>query len=296
MNQDYLQKGVYAAALTPMHSNLKCDYQTLYTHCTNLIHKGCQGVALFGTTGEGASFSTHERLEVLNQLISRGLDPRKIIIANGSSSLLETVELANFATKHSCAAMLIAPPCFYKHVSDEGVLAYYREIIWRVAHPSLRILLYHIPQLSGVPISFNIVNALVGEFSKIVVGLKESEGNISFTKKLVETFPGFKVYVGKETQIAEAVKMGAAGSICGIANLYPELICNLYHESKTGSGESHNIIEVISEILRGSSFIASAKAIMEKNEGDFWSMIRPPLTPLTSGEKEALYSQVEKFK
>ncbi|MBX7066981.1 MAG: dihydrodipicolinate synthase family protein [Parachlamydiales bacterium] len=265
-----LNKGIYAAALTPMDRHYQCNVKQLTDHCIDLLKRGCQGVVLFGTTGEGASFSTPEKIEILNEVIGAGLDPKKIIVANGSASFPDTIALAKAA--HSCAATLICPPSFYKNVTDEGVIDYYRVILRSV--PQIKMLLYHIPQYSGVPISIRTIRALREEFPKNVFGLKESEGNQPLVKEVVKSFPGFQVFVGKESQIIEAVHAGGAGSICGLANLFPELIVSLYGHS----GPNPKELEEIVNQFRKNSFIPAAKAWLEKKTGESWKVVRPPLT------------------
>jgi 4-hydroxy-tetrahydrodipicolinate synthase len=289
-----LQEGVYAAVLTPMHSDLRCNHKKLASHCFELIQQGCTGVALFGTTGEGPSFSLAERVEALEKLILEGFDPEKIILANGSSGILDTVELGREALKHGCAALLVAPPSFYKNVTDIGVMAFYREIIQKIGNPNLRILLYHIPQMSGVPISLEIIEALRKEFPEIVIGIKESEGNISFTKKMLETFPGFKVFVGNEKQIIESVHLGGAGTICGIVNLYPELICSLYNQGKRANSPNPASIDAVFKALNGIPFISAAKMLMKKRQGEVWDSVRPPLAPLDAIQCELFISALQK--
>lgn len=261
-------KGIYAAALTPMYSDYRCNTKLLLKHCLDLLARGCQGIALFGTTGEGPSFSTEEKIEVLNELVASGLDPKKIIFANGSASIPDTIALAKSA--HSCAAILICPPSFYKNVPEEGVIAYYGAIIRKV--PQIKVLLYHIPQYSGVPISINIIRRLLKEFPNNVIGLKESEGNLPLTNEAIKTFPGFQVFVGKESCIVEAIQAGGAGSICGLANLFPELIASLLKMKSTP-----NELEELSAHFRKGSFIADAKAWLEKKTGADWKTVRPPL-------------------
>ncbi len=291
--KDNLQNGIYAAALTPMHSDLSCNYQRLASHCFELLKQGCTGVTLFGTTGEGPSFSLSERLAALQYLVSKGIDPKKIILANGSSGILDSVELASQALKLKCAAVLIAPPSFYKNISDAGVLAYYHEIIQKVGNPNLRILLYHIPQMSGVPISLNVIEKLRQQFPQIVIGIKESEGNLSFTKKILETFPHFKVFVGNERQIIGSVYHGGAGAICGIANLYPELICSLYQQGQKAYALNPTSLESIFSALHEIPFIAAAKRVMEKRAGEVWHCMRPPLLPLEVNQGELLISALQ---
>lgn len=290
---DPLPNGVYAAVLTPMHADLSCNHKKLAPHCFDLIQRGCNGIALFGTTGEGPSFSVAERLEALEELISQGFDPKKIVLGNGSSGISDTVELSREALKHGCAAVLIAPPSFYKDITDSGVLAFYRAIIERIANPNLRIILYHIPQFSGVPLSLKVIEVLRKEFPEIVIGIKESEGNLPFTKSIVEKFPDFKVFVGNEKQIIEAVHLGGAGAICGVANLYPELICSLYSQGREANCPNPESIELFFKALNGIPFISAAKLLMEKREGKGWQFVRPPLLPLDKMQSELFIAALQ---
>lgn len=285
MQKDSLSRGVYAAALTPLHSDLSCHWEKLSAHCADLIGRGCQGVALFGTTGEGPSFSSSEKIEVLKQVVSSGFDAGKIFLGNGSSGIFDTVDLIRASVEFGCAALLLCPPCFYKDVKEEGVIAYYREIIRKSGETNFKIILYHIPQLSGVPITLKIAETLKAEFPEIVIGLKESEGNLPFTKALLDRLPAFQVFVGNERQIPEAVRYGASGSICGIANLDPELICSLYER---GSDEDLREIDEIFSAVKGVPFIPAAKAILEERYGAVWHTVRPPLIPLNAEEREKL--------
>lgn len=267
--------GIYAASLTPMHHDLSCDYDEWVIHCQELIKKGCKGVVLFGTTGEGPSFSVEERKQALKTLIEKGVDPQKIILGVMCSAIGDAAELARTASKQKCAAALIIPPFFYKDVSDEGVIAFYREVIYRAGDPRLKILLYHIPQYSGVRISLNVIQTLREEFPNNVVGIKDSEGNLPFIMSVIDLFPDFSVFAGKELLIPEAVQYGATGGISGIANTYPELICSLCEP-----GNEHEKIDKLMEVYkgyRGMSFVPAMKAIMEDRRGSRWHNVRPPL-------------------
>lgn len=277
-----IENGVYVAALTPLHPDLRCNNELLTKHCLQLLERGCKGVVLFGTTGEGPSFSVEERKCALKKVISSGLDPKKIIVGNGSSCLQDTVDLALAALENGCLACLIAPPSFFKNVTEEGVLSFYREVIQRVSDPRLQVILYHIPQYSGVPISINIVKTLCAEFPNTIVGIKDSEGNLSFVKEILKTVPQCKVFVGNEKQIPLAVGYGASGTICGMANLWPELICSVY--------ETGNIseLEQVSSVLENRPFIPSCKALLSDSKNPTWNLVRPPLIPLSLEETDSL--------
>lgn len=264
-----LREGIYAASLIPLDEQGRCQTDELAAHCFDMINQGCEGVVLFGTAGEGYSFSVAERINALEALLAKGFDPQKIIVANASANIPDTIALAKAAKE--CAALLLAPACYYKKVSEEGVIAYYQEIIRHLDNP--RILLYHIPQYTGVPITLNIIKALREQ----VLGLKESEGNRAFTKEILEAFPGFQVFVGSEKQIIEAVSYGAAGSICGMANLYPALMHSLYVSGKKGLIDNPPEAEAVFALFQGAPFIPRAKALLAAKKGDQWRAVRPPL-------------------
>lgn len=291
-NKD-IEEGIYAAALTPMHADLACNVQELARHCLDLIQRGCQGVVLFGTTGEGPSFSLKERVKALGKVIEQGIDPQKIILANGASAIPESIELARASLRWNNAAFLAAPPSFFKNVSEEGIIAYYREIIERVADPSFRLIVYHIPQFTGVPITLNIVKSLHREFPDTVIGIKETEGNLEFAKQIIEALPNLHVFVGNEKNIIEAASLGASGSICGMANLYPERICSLYQQGKKALCPNPREMDAFFEAMRDYPFIAAFKALMEHKKGSAWHALRPPLMPLSGKQRQDFIARIE---
>ena len=175
-----------------------------------------------------------ERIKTVKKVISKGLGPQKIILGNGASNLADTVDLVQEAIKCGCQTFLIAPPSFFKNVQEEGVITFYREIIQRVNDRNLRIILYHFPKYTCVPITHKIIETLRTEFPQTVVGIKDSEGDLSFTQAVLSSFDDFKIFVGNERDITLAVHAGVSGSICGIGNLYPELMCSLYEQGKEG--------------------------------------------------------------
>lgn len=288
----HLLNGVYVAALTPLRSDFSVNVEELVRHCKDLINRGCTGVALFGTTGEGPSMSHQERETLLRQVTSLGIDPTKAIVANGASGIKESVSLGKLAVSLGYDVLLISPPTFFKNVSDEGVIAYYRAVITGISSEKIKVILYHIPQFTGVPITHAVVKTLLQEFPNTVVGIKESEGNISYSKLLVEQHPNFKVFVGNEKQIIEAVRFGGAGSICGIANLYPELICSLYKIGKEPVGTNPEKLLSFFESMGKLNFVAAFKSIMEKRFGESWATLLPPLTPLTEQERVKFLSAI----
>lgn len=281
--------GVYAAALTPMHEDLRCNCEALVDHCKALLTKGCKGIVLFGTTGEGSSFSLVERGDALIKSIELGLDPKKIILGISSAAISDVVKLASLAIDHKCKAVLLSPPFFYKNVEEGGVVNFYRKVIFSVNHPDLRIILYHIPQYSGVPITLPIIEALKKEFPKQIIGIKESEGNLDFTKKILSSFKDFLVFVGSELQISEAVQLGAIGAISGVVNAYPKLILSLYEFGLDQQKPNKNLLaKNIIQSLKNYPIFPAIKKVVGMQKGADWHLLRPPLLSLNENQSKML--------
>jgi 4-hydroxy-tetrahydrodipicolinate synthase len=286
--------GVYAAALTPMRDDLSCNCEELVNHCNDLMKRGCRGIVLFGTTGEGTSFSVEERESVIKTVIQSGVDSRRLIIGISCSAIADTVKLASTAIFQRCSAVLVAPPFFYKHVDDAGVVAFYREVIRRVNSSDLKVILYHIPQYSGVPLNLNIIKTLREEFPTCVVGIKESEGNISLTKDILSTFPGFKVFVGNELHISEAVQLGAVGGISGVANAFPELISSLYEYGlDQHKPDLNEVAQRVIKTLTLFPLFPAIKRTVVAQKGAAWHVLRPPLMPLDEKQSQALLEALD---
>ncbi len=280
---------VYAATVTPLDADLCCDVELLATHCQDLLNRGCSGVLLFGTTGEGPSFSVHERTEVLKKVINHSIAAEQVMIGNGSSCISDTIQLAHAALDSGCKALLIAPPCYFKHISDDGTIAFYREIIRKIACTDLKIILYHIPQFSGVPITLPVVAALCKEFPHHVTGIKESEGNLSYVQQVLQLHPHLDIYLGKEQHLVEGLKLNARGTICGLANLYPELICALCQSS-----EPLKQLKAFYEAKQDLPAIAAYKAVLSARKGLNWSNVRPPLVSLPPSIRTAFLERLHR--
>jgi 4-hydroxy-tetrahydrodipicolinate synthase len=269
--------GVYAAVLTPLLENLECDIDLLQQYSEELISRGCIGVALFGTTGEGPSFSVSEKIKTLEGVIAKGLDPSKIIVGNGSANLQDSADLGFKVAEMGCAGYLVAPPCFFRGVEDDGVFRFYEEVILRIGHPGLRVLLYHIPQYTGVPLSAELVQRLQLAFPGVVIGVKESEGNKTLIQEILKRNPKCKVFAGRESFVSKIASLGGAGAVCGLASLYPEVLCDLYKGE--ASPESIKLLQAFTDSMKDKPFIPFAKALLAKERGEHWLRVRPPLLP-----------------
>lgn len=285
--------GIYAATLIPLRFNYECDIENLLIHCQELLKKGCQGIVLFGTTGEGPSFSLEARQKIIEALIAKGMNPHQIIVGICSSSLMDAVALAQTACHFGCAGTLILPPFYYKNVEEKGIIEFYRELIKKVNRPNLKIILYHIPRYSGISITPAIIRELLHEFSSTIVGIKDSEGDLQYAKKIMTEFPQLNYWIGHEIHLEELVREGAAGAISGLANLCPELICALYAHCL--DARKPNPVKKLRELtlaIKDYSFVSALKGILKKTQGNHWHQLFPPLIPLDEKQIENLIEKI----
>lgn len=279
-----LIQGMWCAALTPLTAAGGVDHPRLAAHVKQLFTQGIVGVAPFGTTGEGQSFSLAQRREGVDRLLAAGVPGARVLPGTGCASLAETIELTRHAVTAGCLGSLVLPPFFWKDPSDEGLFAWYARLIEGVADPRLRIVLYHLPQVSAVPLSVDLVARLARAFPGVVAGIKDSEGKWQNTQALLTRVPEIAVVIGNEPDLPKLMKAGGAGTIGGVANVYPQLVSALMTPAVTPADEAR--IARFIEILFSVPFIAAFKCILADRLGDDgWRALCPPQMALTAQQQ-----------
>src|SRR5262249_41232772 len=143
------------------------------------------------------------------------------------------IALSRHAVQSGCKACLVLPPFFWKDVSDDGLFAWYAQLIEGVADDRLRVMLYHLPQVSAVPLPVDLVARLAQAYRGVVGGIKDSEGNWEHTSALLARVPQITVVIGHEPHLPKLMKAGGAGTICGVANAFPRIVQALLGPSPT---------------------------------------------------------------
>ncbi|HQR12168.1 MAG TPA: dihydrodipicolinate synthase family protein [Casimicrobiaceae bacterium] len=283
--------GMWCAMLTPLDAAGGVDAQLLVAHARSLLSRGVDGVAPFGTTGEGQSFSSGERIAGVDALLAAGIPASRVVAATGCAALPETIALTRHGVQSGCAACLVLPPFFWKDVSDEGLYAWYSRVVEAVGDSRLRIYLYHIPQVTGTPLSVDLIERLAQAFPGIIAGVKDSAGNWANTEALLARTPQLAILVGHEPHLPRLLRAGGAGTICGVANLFPDLVRALFSPSVT-AGDEARVTKFI-EIAFRQPLMAGFKAILaEQTRNSTWRAVRPPLVPLDDTARLALLSSL----
>jgi 4-hydroxy-tetrahydrodipicolinate synthase len=181
------------------------------------------------------------------------------------------------------------PPFFHKGVSEQGVVDAYAYVIERVADPRLRIVLYHLPQLSGVPLTHGVIAKLLERYPQTIVALKDSGCDLPTSLAFADAFMGrIGVHVGNEADLPALARRGSMGAVSGVANFLPRLVGRLVERPDAAGAELAAVKDVIA-LATSYPLTAAMKGIMASVSGDErWLAVRPPLVALQNNELEAL--------
>ena len=146
-----IKKGIYAASMTILNKDLSVDCDSTIKHSEKLIHDGCQGCVLFGSTGQAQLISSNEKKKLIEKLNNSKFKDR-FILGTGTNSLNENVELIKFSINNGINRFLLGVPAYYKF-GDEGAYSFYANLIQKV--PEVQIVLYNFERLFGYNFSFN---------------------------------------------------------------------------------------------------------------------------------------------
>lgn len=255
-----------------------------------VLANGCDGVTMFGTTGEGVSLDVAERHATLGAMAGAGFDLGKSVIAGVSAATIgEAVEQANAGYDHGARALLMTPPFYFPEPSEEGVFRWFASVFERLG-PRLRdVLYYHIPSMTRVGFSPASLARLRKEFPGAVIGIKDSTGSWDSAKSFLDGHKDLQILVGDERLIARAVREGGSGSICGLANLRPDLL-----RPAAWDGKDDPRIGKCVEAIVADPFMPAVKALIAHRERDpEWRHMRAPVVELDEARIRALAARFD---
>lgn len=294
------RRGIYAAAVSPFKTDGTLDAQKLLGYCQHLLSDGgCDGVAPTGTTGEGTSIALADRLALPGVFADAKIETDRVIFGTGSSSAGDCVALSRAAFDAGYNNVLVLPPFYYKNAPEDGVFAYYANLIEKIGSDDLRIYLYHFPQMSQTPFSTTLVNRLRSEFGPIIAGLKDSSGDFEQSRGFIEATGGvdadFDIYPSSEAMLWEGLSIGSAGIISGSTNAFANGV-QAARRAPEGPERDAAMAKVTAARTMASKYplMAEMKTLEAWRSGDdSWLRMAPPLVPLSNDQKIALRADLD---
>jgi 4-hydroxy-tetrahydrodipicolinate synthase len=182
------------------------------------------------------------------------------------------------------------PPFYYKRPPEAGLIAWYRRLCDAAVPPGGRVVLYHIPQTTGVPISDNLLQALLVSHREIVYGIKDSTGDPEQGRHLRQTFPMLAYFAGNDHRVAEACADGAAGSITACANVVPDLVGAVQRAAWSGGPAvaEQERLSAARSLFETYPLQPATKAALADVAGLPPIAVRPPQAELTPSQRAEL--------
>jgi 4-hydroxy-tetrahydrodipicolinate synthase len=289
-------RGVLSPVLTPFHADLSVHKELLAAQCHWLL-KCNVGLAVFGTNSEGNSLSVGERSDLVQYLVAQGVDPRRMMPGTGGCALPDVVSLTQACLRAGVQDVLVLPPFYYKGVSDEGLFSFFSELIERVGDKNLRVYLYHIPPVSQIGFSMDLIEKLINRYGSVIAGAKDSGGQWANTAAMIERFShrGFSVFAGSENFLMRTLRAGGAGCISATANVNPAAISSLCSNwMATDADAQQHRLDVVRALFAAFPMIPAMKAAVAQVTGKSdWKRVRPPLISLDPTQELALLNSMK---
>jgi 4-hydroxy-tetrahydrodipicolinate synthase len=276
MQGDTDLKGIVCAAVTPVDGRFRIDVARLAAHLDRMLGAGCDFVSVFGTTGEGASLSSRDKIAALEALSRGGADMSRHIPGIISSSIDEAAAMLRVVADLGCRAALIIPPFYYKWKEGEAVADFYEAVIEAAGSPDIDIVLYNFPFFSGVAFDVPLVKLMLDRLGDRIVAIKDSTGDLAGGLALIRAFPQLSIFTGDDRILPAMVEAGGAGMIGGTSNLWPEHAVAL-RRGPVSAAMTANARRRI-EAIDGNGGLTVLKALLARQFDDpDWSRALPPL-------------------
>jgi len=280
-----IKPGIYAASMSCFHANLSLDIDSTIFHIEKLVKDGCHGVAIFGSTGAGQLISKYEK-EKLVEKISNSQFKDSFLIGTSNNSLNETVELIKHCQKNGINRFLIMPPAYYKY-GDDQVYEFFSNVIQRV--PECEIILYNFLKLSGYQFSIKLIEKLVKNYPKQIVGVKDSTYNLYEVLKI----PNFLIFPGSETKLLKGLEIGCSGIISAVCNVTASLARNVYDDFYKNNKQIHNErLCAVRSVFDKNNLISGLHSFMSI-ENEKYKFIVPPLSLLNKEQETKMLSELK---
>jgi 4-hydroxy-tetrahydrodipicolinate synthase len=229
-------KGLMLALVTPFDEKGELDLQATEAVLERHVESGVDGIVALGSTGEFSHLEGDERRRFAEEVVRIINDRVPLVIGVGSSGTREAISLAQHAEEAGADAVVAVSP-FYWKVGEEALFRHFAAVSESVSIP---VLIYNFPMLTGIDLSPALVRR-VAEGCPNVVGIKDTVTEYIHTVNVIREAksvrPDFAVLAGFEDQILPALLAGSDGSICGLANVAPELFVNLVRAFEDGDLE-----------------------------------------------------------
>ncbi|KIA82107.1 4-hydroxy-tetrahydrodipicolinate synthase [Chromobacterium amazonense] len=278
--------GSLVALVTPMSNDGEVDFAALQRLVEFHIENGTSGIVAVGTTGESATLSVEEHIEVVKAVVKYAAGRIKVIAGAGGNATSEAIELGRLSAEAGADMVLSVVP-YYNKPTQEGIYQHFKAI---ADHSPLPVILYNVPGRTVADMSNDTALRLAAHPN--IVGLKDATGDIGRACDLALRAPeGFALYSGDDATGMAFMLCGGHGVISVTANIAPKLMSELCVAATSGNTAKARAINDKLQGLHKQLFVEPnpipAKWALTRMQR-IPAGIRLPLTPLSASAEAAV--------
>lgn len=280
--------GASAALTTPFKPDGTIDLELLAAHAKTCLERGCRSVTLLGTTGEGSSVGEAERDAALDALLAAGIAGAQLVMGVLVDAAPDAARQARRALERGVRNVLLAPPSYFKSVSDDGVFRWFADVFAMLGPAARDILVYNIPSVTQVRINLPVVQRLHEKFPTIVAGVKDSGGDWRYSEPLLRRHAAtMAILIGDERHLAQGVRLGGQGAISGMANYATEAVVAMCEKG----ADDPRVVSYVEALLEHPVTPAVKATLAHLTEDERWLPVRAPLDVTPPAARVALASR-----
>ena len=265
----------------------------LLEHCRWPLANGASGLAVLGATGEANSFCLKEHIRIIESLVEAGVTGKNLMPGTESCLTADAAVLTKTAVEAGVGGVLMLLPFYYKKLSDEGLFAFFSEVIQRVGDERLQLYLYHFPQMSATPITYNLIEMLLKDYPATLAGMKDSSSVLDNITGAVRNFPGFHVLSGADDLLLKVLEAGGTGAITACSNVCSASLGSLHDGFRAGRDDSalNEKVSAVRYTMAQFPLQSALKQLIARHTGDeCWLRLRPPLMQMSDERARELFS------
>jgi 4-hydroxy-tetrahydrodipicolinate synthase len=289
----HLFEGVYPAMVTPFETDGSIDFEQLQTDAQRLEAAGVDGLVPVGSTGESATLTHDEHVEVVEAVID-AVEDVPVIAGTGSNNTREALELSQRAADAGADALLLISP-YYNKPEQQGLLEHYRTIADEVDCPQI---VYNVPSRTGRNIEPDTAVELASHPN--IAGFKAASGDVGQISEIIERTQDeeFAVLSGDDGMTVPLLSIGADGCISVVANVEPERSCAMVGAALSGDYAfarrlHHELGPLTRQLFVETNPIPVKEAMAIRGHGSPY--IRSPLTRLSAEHRDALQAELDRL-
>ena len=287
-------KGAGVAIATPFYENGEVNYEEFGKLIDFQIDNGTDAIIVCGTTGEAATMSEKEHMDVVKYCIDKVAKRVPVIAGTGSNCTQTAIELSKLAQEYGADGILSVTP-YYNKATQNGLIAHFTAIAEAIDIP---VILYNVPSRTGTNILPETAVKLCRDV-KNIVGIKDATGNLSQTAKMMQLADGcIDLYSGEDGLVVPIMSLGGIGVISVLSNVAPKQTHDMCAKALEGDFAGAREIQLKALPLVDALFSEvnpiPVKAAL-KMIGIEAGPLRLPLTEMTDEHKAVLKKAMEDF-